>query len=165
MNDEELSLHPNQSIPVTRQQFDRLERSDQAHLVVVETVYHQQGKYQPTCTESRFGRPLESKDQPYVRRLMATEEWQKLDFGWIKRPGMLVIQNDEGQFKLMPTEAQKREMAEKYLWLAHSDKDQWALPRWIILPRESFRGHPATQDLYIQANKGPIEFTLTVYPS
>jgi len=114
-----------------------------ARITVVENIYHQTSEGEPFQIECGFTRKTEVIEQPYVRWLTATEEWQLLDMGWMKDvTGMLIIVNQDDQ---------------NTLELGHQP--------WFIPPGESFRG--TTQlgnDVPIRSSVGKIRFTLYCLP-
>jgi hypothetical protein len=79
-------------------------------LTVVDIIYYQPVNDSPITVlgdATRFSRKLDSNEDPYERRKVATEDWKPLDFGWIDKGGMLVIRNNEGLFSSNPTKEQK----------------------------------------------------------
>ena len=144
-----------QLVDVTEKVKDRI--------TVVETVYHQQFN-EPTFTiPSRFSRWLETKEQPYQRRCVATEEWQPLECGWIDKPGMLIITNREGRFaQTLPTDEEKVEVDKKIIQLSYNQLK----PEWLIPPGESMRGCPGfVKFLYIRCQSGTAQYELYLLPS
>ena len=83
-------------------------------VTVVELVYYREFGEEASVVETRYSRDVEGDDQPYTRRIVATEEWTVLDTGWITSVGTLIIQNPTGRFlQVNPTEEEKRERAEE----------------------------------------------------
>lgn len=133
-------------------------------LTIVESIYHQPFGEQPTQVENRFEQILSSSEQPYQRKLKATEEWQQLDFGWLESVGMILIVNTEGKFlQLQPTEEEKEETAKKVLELCYRIS---VCPfGWSILPGASFRGQPNDPTtLHIRSQSGVTRFMLYAWP-
>jgi hypothetical protein len=77
-------------------------------VAVVETIYHQKKREQPTSIGSAFSRDLKTDELPYETFQNLTEDWSPLDVGWVETCGMLVIKNLEGIFtQTIPTEEEK----------------------------------------------------------
>ncbi len=144
-------------------------------ITVVESVYFQELNEQPQLIESRYTRELQSQEQVYQRRVLATEEWQPLDTGWIDNVGMIVIQNNVGIFSpVLPTEEEREEAVKKILRIAFLsalypiDSSQ-GMPEpedfWIIPPKESYRATPSdASNLMIRSECGEFKYNLVVYP-
>lgn len=133
-------------------------------ITVVEYLYFNPFGDQPSAVESKFSRPLTSKDeQPYERRLRVGEEWMQLDMGWLKEVSMLRIHNQEGQFRLInPTEEEIAESQKKVLEVRY----QGSSGTWLIPPGESMRGTPSSpHTLQIRCQSGDARFTLYAFPA
>lgn len=133
-------------------------------ITVVEMVYHRSSGEPPVCVESRFSRELETSEQPYSRRLKATEQWQSLDCGWLKdNVGMILIVNSEGRFpQANPTGKEREAAAKKVLEVAHRSLGQKG--SWLIPPGESMRASPsAPLDLVIRSQSGVTKFVVHLY--
>jgi hypothetical protein len=74
-----------------------------ARISVNESIYHQEyGGSQPTPNKPiRFGRDIDTDEQPYSRKITVTEEWKPIEKGWIEKCGLLTIENLEA-FKKDP---------------------------------------------------------------
>lgn len=73
-----------------------------SRIVVVETLYHQpMDGSSPTSVDNRYGRMLETDEQPYTRLMKIDGIWRELDPGWLKAQvetgavGMLLLRNEE----------------------------------------------------------------------
>jgi len=136
-------------------------------LTVVEVVYHQQFGEQPTSIEHRFDRQLATSEQPYQRRLRASEEWLPLPTGWLPASavGMMVISNDEGRgLALQPSSEEKEEIAGKILEVSYNSAGDGG--KWLIHPGETMRGYPDDAGgLYIRCRRDTARFTLYLYPA
>lgn len=132
-------------------------------LTVVETVYHLASGEEPTAAEVRFVRELETVEQPYVRKLVIGEEWQPLDFGWVKDIGMFVLRNDEGAgLQTMPTDEERAAIMAKVLELGTA---AWDNCRWLIFPQDAFRATPKViEGLVVRCLSGKAKATIYVYP-
>jgi len=127
-------------------------------ITVVEGVYHMGVDVPTSGVDNRFSRQVESDEQPYSRRYTIGDNWTNLDFGWIERPGMLVISNEEGKFlQRNPTDEEKKDIAGRIVEIAGT-------PPWLILPGESFRGVPAATPVQVICRKGSAKIVVTVMP-
>lgn len=138
-------------------------------LVVVETVYHQPAGDRPVSVDSRFSRDLQSVEQPYQRQLVATEEWQPLDHGWIEDAGMIVIQNLEGKFAANPTDEERAEATAKILEVSYFAGENPVVDAfgrgWLVLPGESMRACPSdVRCLAVCSRSGPLRFSIFILP-
>ncbi len=139
-----------------------------ARVGVVETVYHQLPREQPTSVESRYFRELDSIEQSYVRSLVATEEWMPLvpEPCWVTEPSMMIVKNLEGMktFMVYPTEKQKREALAKVLEIGF--RDGLMEPNLVIATGESMRVQPANQrTMFIRSRSGEARFSLYLFAS
>lgn len=141
---------------------DPSRRIPKPRVVVVGHVYHQNIGEQPKNVESRFVRLLDSDDQPIIRRRFTVgESWQKIDFGWIQKPGMLVIENLEGRFiQTIPAPDEIKEASKKVLEISNEN----SLPIFLIPAGEDMRGMPGA-DLYIRCQSGTAKYSISVMPS
>jgi hypothetical protein len=138
-------LPPSTSKPITRP-------VQQSRLTVVETVHHQPAKGQAISCESRYSRQLKDGDEtPFIRTQTVDDTWKKVETGWIKDCGMLVLSNEEGKDRqTYPSEDEKRDQAEKVIEVAVVNTVEGFLnvyPFGLILPGESLRVHPANIEL------------------
>ena len=131
-------------------------------LTVRETVYHHPFGHNPQVIETRFSHELETTEQLYERHLQVTKEWQPLDCGWLEdNVGMLIIQNDEGQFLYVnPTDEEREAAAKKTVEVSYKDEQGWLIP-----PGESMRARPShASELAIRCQSGVAEITLYLIP-
>lgn len=132
---------------------------------VVETVYHRAGMAEAKSVHNVYSRTLTNADelQPYERNAKATGEWTPIDTGWLNgQVGMLCIKNREGTFTRIPTAEEKAECAKKVLELSY-DKGAHS---FIVLPGESFRGHPQSMEgLEIRSQHDITRYTVTAFPN
>lgn len=128
---------------------------------VVHTYYESPHKTTPVGSPSRSYRDTESNEQPYVRELVATGDWQLLDWGWVVNPSLVVICNEEaskeGTGILQPVIE---------LWCGSEDSEvKW--PLFTLFPREVFEATPNVNTL-IFVRCGIVDhharFTLTAFP-
>ena len=141
-----------------------------ARLTVVESVHCQTVDSSPWGISTSFERTLKTDEQPYVRKLTATEEWTKLDTGWLTECSMLVLVNEEGLFKgRQPTPEQKIESAKKVIEvgcaLPHLDTIR-CIGAWELPPKESMRGCPTELSIvFVRCQHGTAKFTVYIFPS
>jgi hypothetical protein len=138
---------------------------------VVDVIYHQPVDLPPTTMLGdavRFSRELESDEQPYERRMLATENWKPLDCGWISEVGMLLLRNDEGFFSVRPTPEQRAEVALRVIELAFSST--FVTPgsdgeRILVPPGESCRFFPKdAKSLRVRCCSGRAQYTISLAP-
>lgn len=91
------------------------------HVTFLHTIYHQVLSESPTSIDPRGNYPIFSDEQPYVRTLKLTTEWELLDAGWLKEASLVLIENQKelkfsekpGEFALVnPTSREKKTQAE-----------------------------------------------------
>lgn len=141
-------------------------------ITVVETVYHQSFGGEPTCSESKYTKILETMEQPFKRDTKCTEEWDKLDAGWLDECSLLVISNKEGSgLQSIPTEDEKLDIAMRVIEISGEydigsvDGPEKPVPHFEICPGESFRGCPVElKKLYIRCRYETARYSLTVFP-
>lgn len=93
----ELPIRPVPVPPAKMRELPRQARDGKAHIALIITHAHQIPGERATGGTERSGRFLKTKDQPYgPRRLTVGPEWQPLDTGWVKEPGLILITNEEG---------------------------------------------------------------------
>lgn len=142
-----------------------------ARLTVVETVYHQAAPNDPTCTEARFGRVIESDEQPYKRQIVVRERWDELDLGWLKgKPiGQLILSNAPTNWQRWPTPEEKAEAEARVVEITHVEPDEaierFAAPFARVRPGESCRFEPVDPGaLRVRCRSGETRATLTLIP-
>jgi len=140
-----------------------------ARITVVDSVYWSTEDGQPVQISSRFSRPLESEEQPYIRRITVGEEWQPLDLGWVGKVGLLVLANEPTPRRVQPT-AEERDEDDARVVLVVWDRN---LPYAgiCIPPREDCRLRPimlAGQEkvsLWIRCLNGITKVTVNAIPA
>lgn len=141
-----------------------------ARLTVVESVYYQAFGEDPFGVAHNFSRGLETNEQPYIRKLTATEEWTKLDTGWLEKCSELVIVNEEGNFPhRLPTAEKRLEISKRIIEVGNAIPyldDVHCIKTWEIRPKEDMRGCPADLDnIYIRCQSGRAKLTVYIIPS
>lgn len=153
-----------------------------SRITVVETVYFHNRGIDPAVITSKFGRPLETDEQAFVRRATMTEDWVPLDVGWVKKAAMIVIQNLEGRnLQVNPTPEEKLETASRVVELSFGcgvEKDEGPrdmfsapkskptpIPHILLLPGESLRLQPFTLlGIMIRSRSGSAKVVINVIP-
>lgn len=140
-----------------------------SRVVVVEQVYHQQPGGQPTVVESKYTRRLDSDEQPFgPRRIRVTEEWTKLDTGWVVEGGMLCLSNEEGKIMtVQPSPSERRDIDSRIVEVCLVDPETGNVGGvWLVPPGESLRAATASfNGLRIRCRKGSARIVFTVIPS
>ena len=67
-------------------------RSVKSRVTLVTKLYHQGPADDATMQECGWDSELESDEQVYIRRLLVTYEWKKLDTGWVHDPLVVWIE-------------------------------------------------------------------------
>lgn len=129
--------------------FKALERK--GRLTVVSQVTYQTVGKQVSSVVSRYSLPVLEDEQRYPDRpYAATEEWRPLDPGWVKEPGMVVIQNGrEGWIQVGTTD----------------DEGKYVIPLWDVPPGGDCRGIPSDfSRLRVRCAEDTCKFTVNVFP-
>lgn len=140
-------------------------------LTIVETISHQQPNGQPTSVDSRFGRYLQSGEEPYTRKVMVTQNWEPLDCGWLDEASIVSIVNNEGRFtQVQPTQEQRELVEARIVEIGcRPELSEDARPYatfGLVRPGESYRGEPAVslKSLMIRCRSGQAKCTITIFP-
>jgi len=140
-------------------------------LTVVGSIYFVAANEQPESVDTGFSRDLASEEQPYRRRLKATEEWQRLDCGWIKEASQVFIANEEGKgLQVNPTDEEREDIARRIIEVSFCEdgegpNDTFISSVWLVSPGESMRGLPSRVDrLCVRCQHGTARFTLYIVP-
>ena len=137
-------------------EFNVLERK--GRITVVSQVTYQTAGKTTTSVVSRYSLPVLEDEQRYEKPpYKAGEEWVVLDPGWVKTPGMIVIQNDKRSSWLevgislgFENGPLQKERVESFL---------------EIPPGGEFRGIPYEfVCIRVRAKKGEGKFTVNVFP-
>ena len=111
-----------------------------SRLVVVENIYHQESGRQPTSVESNYTRFLKTDEEVYRRRMKVGENWMSIESGWIEKPGMIILKNEEVyRGAVNPTPDEIKEVQKKIVEVSSSTLPDCS---WFILPGENMRGIP-----------------------
>lgn len=100
-------------------------------------------------------------EQPYVRHLTVGPDGIKVDFGWVKEPGLLVIEAKPVHVLVMPTK-EEREGIESRQLLISPGPHAFSIPAGFQGGVFVCSGPPA--GLSIRANHGEVRVTITVFP-
>lgn len=141
-------------------------------LIVVEQVYFQGAGGQPTSTESRFSRQLQTDEQPWHCQMTLTEKWVPLDCGWVVEAGMLVVKNEAGRgLQVYPDEEEKRAIVVSIVEVTaaaqviEADMGLDYHAQWLVLPGESLRAQPADlRSIRLRCAAGTCRVSITIVP-
>ena len=169
---EQFEATPDQSLDKFQPLPDDLsepERQLPARLVVVETISHQEMIAQPQQTRNKFIRKLETHEEPYQRKFVATEQWQILDFGWLASlgPGMVVLLNREGEaIQRVPTPEQLTESKARMIKVGLRPESGVPIVDFCrVRPGESCRFEPLEAITYfVRCAAGEAPCTVIAYP-
>lgn len=149
-----------EEITVTR----TAEESLKARITIVETLYHQIPREEPTEVTCRFSKELHSKEDPYQRRKLIGKEWQPLGFGWLSgNVGMVSLINDAGKERQgIPSEEEKAALALQVIRIRFSKGSCGDL---VVPPGESIRFRPHTEGfIELCCSAGEVRYRLFVTP-
>jgi hypothetical protein len=144
-------------------------RVPRPRLTVTQQVSYQLPDDPPKAFRCGFDRELSSGsgEEVYERtRLKATQDWQEVDFGFLKGKPLayVAIQNREGLFtQTNPTEEEKIEVAKKVLDIGIYRSDVGAIEFTGVPPTECYSGWPSGR-LYIRCRSGEARYSLFAVP-
>lgn len=122
--------------------------------------YFQQPDREAQQVECGHTRDLSESDQPYMRELTATEEWQNLDYGWIENPGTILIETFPLRLPVNPSEEQRKAYEEGILELGYADSSGGCL----IYPGQALPFNVTEpENLRIRSHKGDVRYRINVY--
>lgn len=81
-------------------------------VTVVEQAYYQSPDDQPRVVETRCSQDLLTDEQPYLRLMKVTEEWHRIDHGWIEDASWMIVSNEEGRIGTVIPSREEREASE-----------------------------------------------------
>lgn len=140
--------------PPTNLTEDRLTMTFQAH--------HESFGEEPSSIHWAFADLLESKEQPYRRRLDVGEEGVDVELGWLKdNHGLMIIINKAGSTQQVNPTEEERQQYKKQELLVMQDNDG---KPWIVRPGRLHVGEPSSSQLRLQSLHGTIPVTLIVFP-
>lgn len=152
------------------------EAKPEQKLTIQESIYHQSSTESPTSYSHTFFRVLEDEaEQPYgPRKAEATEEWTKLDFGWLgENVGLILIQNREGNFPgTLPTIAMRESAKKQMLELGmridediHDSGLKVVALGIVIMANETMRLTSLDPtSLFLRSVSGKVKYSLTAFP-
>ena len=131
-------------------------------ITIVDSVYYEAQGAEPLQIKSGYSRMVVSDEQPYMRTLKVSQEYQILDSGWIKECGLLVIKNEEGSNpQKIPTVAEKEAIKGRIVELC----DDHSKLCWLVHPGESLRACPISLvGLKLRCLSETAKVTLAVFP-
>ena len=126
--------------------------------------HHEHHGRDALSVDAQYDAFLENVEQPYIRHIHLTEEWTAETFGWVKRPGEVILKNHAPLFRgVQPTEEERRAAARRSVLVCLDrikDKHDWSVSpgRFSVVEINT----PRT--LYLRCVEGTIETTLHVIP-
>lgn len=134
-------------------------------LTYVLNAHHEHMGDQPTSVVCQYSRILDHKEQPYVRRLEITTEETSLDIGWVKNPGLILIENKDGSDS--PVQLSKEEqkaIEDRFISVRFGENSACAKIRnGFTFPIE-FCCVETISLVRLVASEGTIQAKLTVFP-
>lgn len=134
-------------------------------LVCVGQIYHQNPHEQPVSVESKWVKLLRSDDQPLLkRRGIAGAKWQLLDYGWVKEPFLVIIENLEGKFtQVIPKPEEITEADKLVLEIGYPVSG----PMMLVYPGLDTRFTPSEIPAYIRCRdpQGQVKFAISLIPA
>ena len=124
-----------------------------SRVTVVDTISHQPTNGKPRCVISRFSLPCITDEEVYSRRIKVGTEWTKVDLGYVDKPTVLVLENEESHKYVIPSEADKAELATRIVEVAGG---------WEIHPGQSMRGKG--KDIMVRARSGVVSLRVYAFP-
>jgi hypothetical protein len=144
-------------------------REAPATLTVVERIYWRKASNKNAEEfPSSYHRKLKSKEQRYLRELTVTNEWQKLDVGWVGSVvGLLLIKNGAGDFSGRGTQPSPQEIADEQAKVVEVSYTRDPNEAWHVLPGETMKALPTSADkLWLRCVvPAEVECTLVLIPA
>jgi hypothetical protein len=130
------------------------------------TVHHSVHGEQPVGFQYARSFPLENRGEAYVRKLQIGEEWESLDFGWVKNPGIIVIENKAGRGRLTHPTAEEITTTKAMILLlgVEYEKGSVLVPMFRIGPDKPCLIEFDELPLVVRSKAGIIPITLSVFP-
>lgn len=155
-----------------REQQVNLNNAQKARMTVVESVYFQGLSVAPAGSDRRFGRFVQSDDDPYQRTCKLSQDWQPLDLGgYLDKVGMLCFYNEPNRRATIPTAEQKAEDEARVVEMgiaAGGDGEEGVevvVPFAQVLPGESGRIHPScARRLRLRCRQGKARCVVLALP-
>lgn len=137
-----------------------------ARFVVVESVYHQVPGEEPTTVQTAVSRFLQTGEQPYERKGLATAEWQLLDCGWVKDVRLLHLTNLEGgPQQVQSSREEEWTTQQRRIELGVGLSPSTIAAAFCLPPQESLRGTPAAPGLlWVRCPTGKARYRIVLIP-
>lgn len=140
-----------------------------ARITTIEKVYYQKHEAgaQPTLIEAGHLDPIESDEQPYVRHLpLPFGEFKKIEYGWIKEPGLVHIKNKGGSAGFfLPTEEERKRLASLVVEIILGEIGSNSQAMIEIPPGRSIRFYVKSQTIiWARCQSGDTQLEINVFP-
>lgn len=136
-------------------------------IVVKETVYWQSRGSNPQSVSVGFSRLVNSEEQPYIRtRLKVSEEYLKMDTGWLAKSSLVVVENLPEVRQTIPTPEQLKAARSRVLEISVTDDDS-IMPFCHVPVGESVRlcpPHGKVDRFLLKCLSGTTSVTVTALP-
>jgi hypothetical protein len=141
-------------------------------LTVVETCTFQEvGNPKPVVADARWSRQCASTEEPYQRRIVVGEEWQRLDLAWLDCQhgidcGMLVLKNEMKRFANIPSDEEKSEALSAIIEVGfRSQIADIFIPASLGPDGESARFHPVHSHIFLRCQRGSAKVQVSAFPN
>jgi hypothetical protein len=144
-----------------------------ARLVIQDTINYVTPNGEVTQDHTNFTHWLENQsEQPYNRRMIAVEQWEKIPIGWAGEWGscsMVYIENIREPRQVRPTPEEQAAEDAKIIEVHFGPASHGGFSAddsiFVIPPGESLRGQPKKFDqIYIRCLSGFARYTISIYP-
>lgn len=137
-------------------------------VTVVGTVYYQPARGQPKGVKIAYSLSGVEDEQVYERPVQVGPEWQPVEYGWVKNPGMVIVSHDKVVLDVKPTKEQREWLEQRVIQLGILN---WAGDRETVAPFQdvylgtSFPSTPPSFPLLrIRCPNGKARVTVYVIP-
>jgi hypothetical protein len=144
---------------------------DRTRLVVQDTISYATPQGETSQDHSNFTHWIKAKDeQPYIRRLTCTDQWEKIPIGWAGEwtaCSAFRIENLREVRQVRPTpEEQAAEDAKVIEIMFGSIRESTDIDSVFVISKgESFRGQPKKFDqVRIRCLSGSTRYAISIYP-
>ena len=136
-------------------------------MTLLHTYYHQRPGVDPTMTTGSVEFYCDEPEQVYTREKVSKDVWEKVDMGWVERPGMMFIKNiEKSNLPMNPTFEQLRTHQDKTLELCFMiHHAEYNTPQMTLSPGKSMHLFPDNSGatLYVRGKKAGVSYKVEVY--